>query len=116
MRNKRPFFVNYVIEVFDIDKSLLLKTKNIEPRIKILIEEIGLITIKSMSHDFRPYGATISYILSSSHMTVHTWPENNYLHIHILNCKKIELKSLNDAIKELFPNKEFKIKEIDYNE
>tara|TARA_B100000575_G_C22594750_1_gene372817 strand:+ start:175 stop:537 length:363 start_codon:yes stop_codon:yes gene_type:complete len=42
--------------------------------------------INDVSHKFEPHGVTHIWLLSESHMAVHTWPENNYFAIDIFTC------------------------------
>lgn len=116
LNQKRPYFVNYIIEVFDVDKDLLITSNHLKIKINEFIKGIKIIPIKKMSHNFIPYGITISYILKSSHMTVHTWPENNYLHIHLLNCTEIGEDRIIKTLNKIFPKRKFNIQEVKYHE
>jgi len=106
---KRPYFISYTIEIFGINPKLLINTACIEHKVEEFIKEMSIKVIEEIHHDFKPYGATISYIISNSHLTVHTWPENEYLHIYLLSCKSISKSNLNKVIQKVFPEKEFKI-------
>jgi len=38
------------------------------------------------SHQFKPYGYTIAYTLSESHLTIHTYPEYKSCYIDVFCC------------------------------
>jgi S-adenosylmethionine/arginine decarboxylase-like enzyme len=52
-----------------------------------IIQKIKLTPLKDASHQFEPQGVSIIYLLAESHLSIHTWPENNCfaLVIMILN-------------------------------
>jgi len=117
MKQKRPIIEHRIIEVFGIKEEILLKGENILPKIKDFIKETGLKVVSHGYYNFTPYGATIVFILSSSHIAVHTWPENNYLHIDLVTCAKVKGDSfLRKEIENIFSVKpaQIKIKKIEY--
>ena len=46
----------------------------------------NLTVVKEVCHKFEPHGVTHIWLLSESHMAVHTWPENNFFSIDIFTC------------------------------
>jgi len=42
--------------------------------------------IKTACHQFDPTGSTAILLLAESHMSIHTWPEYNYIAIDIFTC------------------------------
>jgi S-adenosylmethionine decarboxylase len=40
-----------------------------------------------MGHHFEPQGLSLIYMLSESHISVHTFPENNHLAMDIYTCR-----------------------------
>lgn len=111
---KKPYFRHIVIEIessFKNTDSLSWIKKNIA----LLIKQLEIETIKSIYHLFKPQGISLIYIISSSHLAVHTWPENNYIHIELLTCSKnTKLDKFDSVIKEIFPNMEYKLTELKY--
>jgi S-adenosylmethionine decarboxylase proenzyme len=41
-------------------------------------------------HEFEPQGFTAVYLLSESHISIHTYPENNYVAIDIYTCRQYD--------------------------
>ena len=37
-------------------------------------------------HDFQPAGATAMLLLAESHLTAHTWPEEDYVAVDLFTC------------------------------
>lgn len=59
---------------------------------------LGTTIVDSVFHEFGPSGLTGVSILKESHISIHTWPEENLIVLDILSCKlpndifKIELE------------------------
>ena len=48
-------------------------------------------------------GMTLSYILSSSNLTIHTWPEYRALHIDLITCTPLYNKEvITETVSRLF--------------
>ncbi len=56
------------------------------PQIEEIVER-EFSVVKKVRHDFDPHGETIAYILSESHFTLHSYPEENYISLDIYICK-----------------------------
>ncbi len=52
-----------------------------------IAQATGLQVLGSQYHDFQPHGATAALLLSESHLTAHTWPEEDYAAIDLFTCK-----------------------------
>ena len=63
--------------------SRVEKTREILDRV---IAKSGLHAISSSFHQFEPYGVSAVYLLSESHLSVHTWPEYEYVALDIFTC------------------------------
>lgn len=58
-----------------------------------VLGDLELTHLGSKGHYFGP-GVTLVYILSESHMSIHTWPEKTYLYMDIATCS-VELTRSN---------------------
>jgi len=110
----RPYFRHFVVEVecsFEEANSL----KWIEEKANLLINKLGIRTLKKIEHLFKPQGISQIYIISSSHMAIHTWPENNYIHIELLTCStNHQFDKFKDSVNEVFQNFKYHITELKY--
>lgn len=110
----RPFFRHFVIEIncsFEEANSIFW----IESKCKQLISRFEIKIIKSTSHFFSPQGISLIYLISSSHMSIHTWPENNYIHIDFLTCDDNKIyDNIEPVLKEIFSDKQVKYLELKY--
>lgn len=89
--------------------SALIKLENLnddslqlENAFDNFIRLLNLHVVKKVTHKFEPIGKTFIYILSESHLAIHTWPEYKLLHLDLVTCTHIEKKGIEDAITQSF--------------
>ncbi len=73
-------------DIFECDNALL---DNIEKVKDILIsscKEANLTVVETTFHKFKPIGISGVIVLSESHITIHTWPEYNFVAIDAFTC------------------------------
>ena len=64
-------------------------------------------------HKFQPVGITGFALLAESHISVHTWPEINYVAVDIFSCgPKAEPRKGLDYLKEIFNPQKIKVKTL----
>jgi len=52
-----------------------------------ITQECNLTVLNVTFHQFQPFGITALYLLSESHISIHTWPENNRFALDVYSCK-----------------------------
>ena len=60
----------------------------LEPIMIQIAKECKLTVVNSAFHQFEPVGVTGVLVLSESHFSVHTYPENNNLYLDIFCCSE----------------------------
>jgi len=106
-----------IIEISNLNFEILKNSESILPYLREFIAKTDLRVIKEQKHDFEPYGSTIMFLLSSSHLAVHTWPENGYLHLDLFTCSTLpNNEQLTETLSEIFETNrgDIRIKEIRY--
>ncbi|MGB9763356.1 MAG: adenosylmethionine decarboxylase [Minisyncoccia bacterium] len=58
-------------------------------------------------------GITAFYIIAESHLSIHTWPEDNYFAFDFFSCTNFNEKKVIDIIEKTFEIKKFYQKVID---
>ncbi len=56
-----------------------MKGRELVTALRRVARGAGLNVLASQFHDFVPRGATAALLLSESHLTAHTWPEERHL-------------------------------------
>jgi len=67
-----------------------------------LVAKLRLTKVNEFVHPFIPYGVTLIYVLSESHLAIHTWPERKVLHIDLVTCSDLNRREVESVIKEIF--------------
>lgn len=76
-----------ICDIYNITNPVVLTTiDGVEPLMKKIIEVGKLNVIGETKQQFKPIGATILYLLSESHLSIHTYPERNYCAIDLYCC------------------------------
>lgn len=71
--------------------------------IKEVIEK-NLTVVDRIEHKFSPQGETIVFILSESHFTLHTYPENRFISLDVYVCNMdTDLKKIVNEISKVVP-------------
>ena len=53
-------------------------------------------------HDFEPHGQTGLCLMSTSHMSFHTWPEYRHISFDFFSCGKISPEIAVDVLNDIF--------------
>ena len=89
---------------------------NVEKIKEIIMEaanETKLHIVDSIFHKFSPIGISGVLILSESHLTIHTWPEYNFIAIDVFTCgTSFNPERTCEIIAKKFKSDTYDIKEI----
>ena len=64
-----------------------------------IVNDLDLTLVKKVSHQFTPTGITLAYLLSQSHLVIHTWPESGTVHIDLVMCADRSEKEFANTVK-----------------
>jgi S-adenosylmethionine decarboxylase proenzyme len=82
--------------------DLLNSIRDVTVMFDIICNKYGFSVLNKIEHQFEPQGFTLLYLLSESHLSIHTFPEKNYVAIDLYTCKKYEDNSDYEEIYDLF--------------
>ncbi|KAF1074114.1 adenosylmethionine decarboxylase [Halodesulfovibrio sp. MK-HDV] len=78
--------VHWIIELSGCDFSTLNNKKVIASTLNAVCAAGAFTKLNSVEHSFSPHGITMLYLLSESHISIHTWPEHGYAAIDVFTC------------------------------
>lgn len=78
--------VHIVFDIFGCDYEQLENQAYLTRVMEELTEILGTKILAESCHKFTPQGISLVLIISASHITVHTWPENQYIGIDLFTC------------------------------
>lgn len=100
MNDMEGLGTHLLAELFDCDRSQIDNIKTVE-KVMLAAAEISRATvIEPFFHKFSPYGISGVVVIAESHITIHTWPENNYAAVDIFTCGDLDSHAGIEHIKE----------------
>jgi S-adenosylmethionine decarboxylase proenzyme len=100
------------------NKEIILSEKLLEKEMQALIKKSGLGIVGKCFYKFKNAGVTGIFLISESHVSVHTWPEkNNSINLDIFTCNvsgnnEDKAMSLFEDLKNLFSPTKIKSKVV----
>jgi S-adenosylmethionine decarboxylase len=93
-----------LIDIFNIENyKLLEKIEDIKPLMEEIINKCNLNVVGEIKHQFYPVGATLLYLLSESHFSIHTFVEMRACSIDLYTCNlTIDFNKVINIIYEFF--------------
>jgi len=81
-------------------KSPLNDVRKIKKMLREIVKVCDLTILKTSTHKFQPYGITSMFLLSESHVSIHTWPEMGTCAIDVYSCRgDYPVDKIEDVIK-----------------
>ncbi len=75
-----------IIDAFECKEDVINDADKLEEELLSAIDALDMEVISSHFHRFEPYGVTGTIIISTSHFSIHTWPENGYAAMDLYTC------------------------------
>lgn len=90
-----------VLDIFGCCCDELEDTDCILNKLEGVTELLDTKIVSKTYHKFEPQGLSAAFIISASHITIHTWPENGYIGVDIFTCSECFDK---DIVVDYFKN------------
>lgn len=105
MINQSTLIINHFVALVKAE-PFENSVEKIEEITQSIVGDLDLNIVKKLIHMFSPQGITLVYILSESHLIIHTWPESGIVHVDIVTCSPRTEKEFENSLKYAF---------VDYN-
>lgn len=76
------------------------------------IRYVGAHIVEECIHRFEPIGITYFAVISTSHFSIHTWPEYRYAAVDIFSCRDDVADGIAQMLKDLFGSGRVRIQTI----
>lgn len=97
---------HYVLDFFGCSLNQLDSMKFWQKNLGKAARAADMEILKSHFHKFEPHGITGFLLLSTSHISVHTWPEHNFAACDVFSCSSDEYtKKAVDYLKKIIAHK-----------
>ena len=93
-----------IIDIYNINDNESLKfNESIINILDKIVEEFKLNVVNKAIHQFKPFGVTGVYVLSESHLSIHTFVEEKKIAMDLYTCNTFENSiDVIDYIRSLF--------------
>ena len=81
--------------------DLLNNGDELNTLLKKICKDYDFQILSEMQHNFQPIGCSILFLLSESHLSIHTFPEKNHMSFDIYTCRQYEDNKAYDEIYSL---------------
>lgn len=78
--------IHCILELYGCPSGLLNDEMFVRDTLEQATEKSLSTLLQLSSHKFHPQGVTAVGLLAESHISIHTWPENNYAAVDIFTC------------------------------
>jgi S-adenosylmethionine decarboxylase len=103
--SKKTAGKHMICDIKQIKNSKLLNNMDsITQLLDTICKKYDFHVLNVVKHEFSPHGITILYLLSESHISVHTFPEREYLALDIYTCRDYSNNVIYETIYEYLVN------------
>jgi S-adenosylmethionine decarboxylase len=75
-----------IIDLSGCNSEIIRNHNLIQDALLKVAEMANVTVVGSLEHHFKPQGYTTVLVLEESHLSIHTWPEHNYVSIDLYSC------------------------------
>jgi len=113
MENSSSNGFHILLDFFGCDRS---QTDSMNFWQNILAESVSgtsIAVLNNSFYQFQPQGVTSFLLLSASHLSVHTWPENGYVACDVFSCSgRAETEKVADFLIKRIIHTKVRIKRV----
>jgi S-adenosylmethionine decarboxylase len=70
--------------------ELLNSSKGLKNMLTNICTKYNFEVLQEISYEFTPQGCSILFLLSESHISIHTFPEKNHMSLDLYTCREYE--------------------------
>jgi spermidine synthase len=105
---------HYIVDLFGFNRKQINSVDFLKKVLTKSIQGTDIIMLNHAFYKFDPQGVTGFFLLSLSHISVHSWPEHEYLSIDVYSCSSEKMtRKVVDYILEKVQHKKAVVKTVD---
>lgn len=112
-KNEYMMGIHIMLDFADVDFELLENTDYILKLMNDIATSENFVVLNKTMHKFDPQGFTCIFLLSTSHFSIHTYPEHNKCSIDLYSCdEKINYNNIIDKLKNRLKTEKFRLNQV----
>jgi predicted methyltransferase len=109
-----PYVDHLVFKLQKVPDSITKSKTKLAQKMGEFCKQHQLKVVDTKITKFKKQGYSLTYILATSNLILHTWPESNSLHLDLITCSPIYNKELlSQTLQKLFETDRLEIRQID---
>jgi|SRR3989338_6697645 len=103
--NKQLPLINQFVSLIKLKNFNFNSLHVLKNKAHAIVDKLNLTVVKENYHQFQPFGITYIFVLSQSHLILHSWPEFRTLHIDLMTySNNINNEEMEKILKNIFIN------------
>ncbi len=102
-----------VVDLYGCDEAVINDLGKIKEIAHQMIRSLKANIVEECYHQFEPIGITYIAVITTSHFSIHTWPEYGYAAVDIFSCDEELPDTAAQILKEAFGAKRHKVSNIE---
>jgi len=94
--------IHHIIDCFGCNNTKIDDQIFMRDLLINLCNKYSLCVLNFFVYKFHPCGLTTGVIISESHITVHTWPEDSYASLDVYTCSNYNQNNKHDTIQKTY--------------
>ena len=101
METNTPDATQLIVDLYGCDANILDSIKKIKSIVHTICNALPTTIVEECYHKFEPIGISAFAIISTSHFSIHTWPEYSYASVDIFSCDSRVPAEITTRLKDL---------------
>ncbi len=111
---KFPYVDHFVVKLNKVPASIIDSKKQLQKLAGEFCNIHKLNVVQSEIYKFKPYGYSLTFVLSNSNLLIHTWPEYGAIHVDLITCVPLFNKQiLADTLSRLFQTASIELTQVE---
>ncbi|MBR3631064.1 MAG: adenosylmethionine decarboxylase [Oscillospiraceae bacterium] len=90
-----------IVDLYGCDPALLDDPERVQEAAHYAVRSVGSDIVEECMHRFEPIGISYIAVITTSHFSIHTWPEYGYAAVDFFSCcssvPETAVRALGDA-------------------
>ena len=102
-----------LVDLYGCDGTLLDDEARVRETARNAVHSLGADIVEECVHKFQPIGVSYIAVITTSHFSIHTWPEYGYAAVDVFSCAEHIPEQLADALGAAFRAERRTVRSVD---
>ena len=99
-------------ELYGCDGDILCDLEKVRRLMLTAADDVGATVVGDVFHEFSPRGVSGVVVIAESHLSIHTWPDSQYVAIDIYTCGNLDPRRGLPRLANSLGAEEYRVQEI----